>query len=74
MIKLIYKLRRKLYEKRRASSISKEIAKAEKILQSNSSSREDREEAYKIIDNLCSVKMSIDDMEKIDELVQNFLK
>ena len=28
----------------------------------------------KIIDNLCSVKMSIDDMEKIDELVQNFLK
>lgn len=61
-------------KKEELQELARKIAKAEKILQSNSSSREDREEAYKIIDNLCSVKMSIDDMEKIDELVQNFLK
>ena len=61
-------------KKEELQELARKIAKAEKILQSNSSSREDREKAYKIIDNLCSVKMSIDDMEKIDELVQNFLK
>ena len=61
-------------KKEELQELARKIAKAEKILQSNSSSREDREEAYKIIDNLCSVKMSIDDMEKIDELVQNFIK
>ena len=61
-------------KKEELQELARKIAKAEKILQSNSSSREDREEAYKIIDNLCSVQMSIDDMEKIDELVQNFLK
>lgn len=61
-------------KKEELQELARKIAQAEKILQSNSSSREDREEAYKIIDNLCSVKMSIDDMEKIDELVQNFLK
>ena len=61
-------------KKEELQELARKIAKAEKILQSNSSSREDREEAYKIIDNLCSVKMSINDMEKIDELVQNFLK
>ena len=61
-------------KKEELQELARKIAKAEKILQSNSSSREDREEAYEIIDNLCSVKMSIDDMEKIDELVQNFLK
>lgn len=61
-------------KKEELQELARKIAKAEKILQSNSSSRKDREEAYKIIDNLCSVKMSIDDMEKIDELVQNFLK
>ena len=61
-------------KKEELQELARKIAQAEKILQSNSSSRQDREEAYKIIDNLCSVKMSIDDMEKIDELVQNFLK
>ena len=61
-------------KKEELQELARKIAQAEKILQSNFSSREDREEAYKIIDNLCSVKMSIDDMEKIDELVQNFLK
>ena len=61
-------------KKEELQELARKIAKAEKILQSNSSSRQDREEAYKIIDNLCSVKISIDDMEKIDELVQNFLK
>ena len=61
-------------KKEELQELARKIAQAEKILQSNSSSREDREEAYKIIDNLCSVKMTIDDMEKIDELVQNFLK
>lgn len=61
-------------KKEELQELARKIAQAEKILQSNSSSREDREEAYKIIDNLCSVKMSVDDMEKIDELVQNFLK
>lgn len=61
-------------KKEELQELARKIAQAEKILQSNSSSREDREEAYKIIDSLCSVKMSIDDMEKIDELVQNFLK
>ena len=60
-------------KKEELQELARKIAQAEKILQSNSSSREDREEAYKIIDNLCSVQMSIDDMEKIDELVQNFL-
>ena len=61
-------------KKEELQELARKIEQEEKILQSNSSSREDREQAYKIIDNLCSVKMSIDDMEKIDELVQNFLK
>ena len=61
-------------KKEELQELARKIAKAEKILQSNSSSREDREEAYKIINNLCFVKLSIEKKKKIDELVQNFLK
>ena len=50
-------------KKEELQELARKIAQAEKILQSNSSSREDREEAYKIIDNLCYIKISKDDME-----------
>lgn len=61
-------------KKEEQQELARKIANAEKILQSNSSTKEERNKAYKIIDELCSKKISISDMESIDIMVQDFLK
>lgn len=61
-------------KKEEQQELARKIANAEKILQSNSSTKEERNKAYRIIDELCSKKISISDMESIDIMVQDFLK